>query len=198
MSAVLAAEAQRLNRAAGAAHVPALFFFTDPQRTPDPLAVARLLPRGAGLVYRHFGAPGRAAMARALARTCRSRGLVFLIAADPELAQRVGADGVHWPERLLPERREAGHGRLVTAAAHSAAALAAAAAYGADAGVLSPVFPTESASRHPPLGLFRASQIARAAALPVLALGGINAKTARRLAGRGFAGLVSVGALSGA
>lgn len=192
---VLAAEARRLNRGGTA---PSLFFFTDPQRTPDPLAIARRLPRGAGLVYRHFGAPERAAVARALAKTSRSRGLIFLVAADPDLAQRVGADGVHWPQRLLPALREAGHGRIVTAAAHGAAALARAAAYGADAAVLSPVFPTESASRHPPLGLFRASQLARAAALPVLALGGINTSNARRLAGRGFAGLVAVGALSGA
>lgn len=193
---VLAAEAQRLNSGGGRA--PSLFFFTDPQRTPDPLAVARRLPRGSGLVYRHFGAPNRAAMARALAKACRSRGLVFLVAADPELAQRVGADGVHWPERLLPAHRTPAHGRIVTAAAHGPMALARAAAYGADAAVLSPVLPTESASRRAPLGLFRASQMARAAALPVLALGGINAKTARLLAGRGFAGLVSVGALSGA
>ena len=198
VQAVLAAEARRLNRAAGAPPVPALFFFTDPKRTPDPLAVARALPRGAGLVYRHFGAAGRGPVARALARTCRSRGLTLLIAADPELAARVGAAGVHWPERLLPARREAGHGALVTAAAHGAGALAKAAAYGADAAVLSPVFPTESASANAPLGLFRASQLARAAALPVLALGGISTRNARLLAGRGFAGLVSVGALSGA
>jgi thiamine-phosphate pyrophosphorylase len=197
-AAVLAAEARRLNHAAGGPAIPALMFFTDPQRTPDPLAVARRLPRGAALVYRHFGAPERARMARALARACRRRGLIFLVAADPDLARRVGADGVHWPERLLPARRVAGDGRIVAAAAHNPAAIARAAAYGADACVLSPVLPTESPSRNPPLGLFRASQMARAAALPVLALGGVNARTARLLAGRGFAGVVSVGALAGA
>lgn len=197
-AAVLAAEAQRLNRAAGGPAIPALFFFTDPQRTPDPVAVAKRLPRGAALVYRHFGAADRAPIARALARACRSRGVRFLVAADPALAQRVGADGVHWPERLLGARRTAEDGALVTAAVHSTAAIARALAYGADACVLSPVFPTESASARPPLGLFRASQMARAAGLPVLALGGVNAKTARLLAGRGFSGIVSVGALAGA
>jgi len=197
-AALLAAEARRLNRAAGAPPAPALIFFTDPARTPDPLAAARKLPRGTGVVYRHFGAPERARMARALARLCRARGLALLIAADPVLALRVGADGVHWPERLLPTQRTAQHGRLVTAAAHGAAGLARAAAYGVDACVLSPVFPTESPSSNPPLGLFRASQLARGAPLPVLALGGINADNAPRLAGRGFAGLVSVGALADA
>lgn len=195
-AAVLAAEARRLNRAAGGPPLPALWFFTDPLRTPDPLAAVLRLPRGTGVVYRHFGAADRGKTARAIARACRSRGLILLIAADPELASRVGADGVHWPERLLPQRRAASDGRIATAAAHGAEALARAAAYGADAAALSPIFPTESAASGAPLGLFRASQMARAAGLPVLALGGVNAKNARLLAGRGFAGLVSVGALA--
>lgn len=196
--AVLAAEARRLNRSAGGPAAPGLICFTDPQRTPNPLAAARALPRGAGLVYRHFGAPERGKLARALARTCRSRGLIFLVAADPELAARVGADGVHWPEQRLPAQRTTGHGHIVTAAAHSAEALARARAYGADAAVLSPVFPSESPSAGAPLGLFRASQLARAAGLPVLALGGVGAANARLLAGRGFAGIAAVSALSGA
>lgn len=39
-----------------------------------------------------------------------------------------------------------------------------------------------------------ASQIARGAALPVIALGGINVGNARKLAGRGFAGLAAIDA----
>jgi thiamine-phosphate pyrophosphorylase len=179
----------RLNRAAGAPAIPALYFFTDPARTPDPIAVAQRLPRGTAVVYRHFGAPERARVARRLAGVARARGLVLLIAADPDLAQRVGADGVHWPQRLAPRERGAG---LVTVAAHDAQAAAAAAGLGADACVLGPVFPTRSASANPPLGLFRASQIARATGVPVIALGGINARTAARLTGRGFAGFAAV------
>ncbi len=190
---MLAALARRLNRAAGAPPIPALYFFTDPQRTPDPMAVAARLPRGTVLVYRHFGAPDRARIARSLAAICRSHGLFLLVAADPELARRVGAAGIHWPERLLPNQRE-GAG-LVTAAAHSHTAMARAARFGADACVLGPVF--ASASGNSPLGLFRASQLARAAGVPVIALGGINATNAAGLAGRGFAGLAAVDALSG-
>jgi len=191
---LLAAVARRLNRDAGAPSIPALFFFTDPERTPDPAAIVPRLPRGAAVVYRHFGAPGRAHVARALRRACSSRGLVLLIAADPELAERVGADGVHWPEARLEKRRLGG---LMTAAAHSAEAVARAASAGADATILSPVFPTASASNHEPLGVFRASRIARATALPVIALGGISARNARMLVGRGFAGLAAVEALIG-
>ena len=190
---VLAAAARRLNREAGSPAIPALYFFTDPERTPDPVAAARRLPRGTAVVYRHFGAPGRAGTARRLAAVCKARGLVLLIAADPALAARVGADGVHWPERLAQPRAAAG---LVTVAAHSLQAVQRARALGADACVLSPVFPTLSASGGAPLGLFHASQIARAAPLPVIALGGISRRTAHKFAGRGFAGLAAVDALS--
>ena len=191
----LASLARRLNREAGAPPLPALYFFTDPDRTPDPIETVKRLPRGAAVVYRHFGASDRVATARTLAQACRSRGLTLLIAADPALADRVGADGVHWPERLLPARRD-GAARIVTAAAHSSAGVGRAAAFGADACILAPVFPTQSKSGRPPLGVFRASQIARAASVPVIALGGVNERTAQRLAARGFAGFAAVDAFA--
>jgi len=190
---LLAARAARLNRDAGAPPIPSLFFFTDPERTPDPCTIARRLPRGTAIVYRHFGADDRAQTARALAAIARSRQLKLLIAADPELARAVGADGVHWPERSLQPR---GGESLMTAAAHSAEAVARASEAGADACVLAPVFETRSASGNAPIGLFKASQIARAACIPVIALGGVDALRARLLAGRGFAGCAAVDAFS--
>ncbi len=192
---MLAATAARLNRDAGAPVIPALYFFTDPERTPDPVAVARRLPRGTAVVYRHFGAADRKRVARALVAACRRHGLVLLIGADAELASQCGADGVHWPERLLPAARGGGF-RLETGAAHNAAAVAKAVAARLDACVLSPVFESRSASAARSLGLFRASQIARASRIPVIALGGVSAVNVARLSGRGFAGVAAVDALS--
>lgn len=189
----LAATAARLNRDAGAPAIPSLFFFTDPERTPDPVAVARRLPRGTAVVYRHFGAEDRLRTARKLAETCRSRGLVLLIGADAELAETCRADGVHWPQRLMPKER-GGVFRIVTAAAHDADAVAAANAARLDACVLSPIFPSRSASAQSELGLFRASQIARASSIPVIALGGVSGGNATRLIGRGFAGVAAIDA----
>ena len=71
-------------------------------------------------------------------------------------------------------------------------------AMGAHACVLGPVFATRSGAANPPLGLFRASQLARAARVPVIAIGGVNAETAARLSGRGFAGVAAVDAFVGA
>ncbi|MGE3142677.1 MAG: thiamine phosphate synthase, partial [Hyphomonadaceae bacterium] len=196
-SAVLAALARRLNQAAGAPALPALYFFTDPARTPDPAAVAARLPPGTALVYRAFGAPQALETALALAQLARRRGLLLLIGADAGLAQRVGAHGVHLPERAAAAARalKARHPNwLVTAAAHSARALRRA---GPDAFVLAPILPSRSPSARRSLGLLRAQRLARLACAPVIALGGVNARTARRLAGRGFAGLACVEGLAG-
>jgi len=189
----LAALARRLNREAGAPPVPWLYFFTDPERTPDPVAIARALPVETAVVYRHYGAAERRVVAQKLAEVCASRRLVLLIAADPELAARVGAAGVHWPERKLPAARDPRFA-LTTVSAHSREAVRRANAWGAGACILGPVFETRSDSGKVPLGLFRASQIARGSAIPVIALGGIGASNAQRLGGRSFAGFAAVDA----
>ncbi|MEZ5994207.1 MAG: thiamine phosphate synthase [Hyphomonadaceae bacterium] len=190
-SQVLAGAAARLNREAGRPPIPSLYFLTDPERTPDPVRITQTLPRGAAVIYRHFGAGDRRAVARCLAAACRARGLTLLIAADPALARACGAVGVHWPERLLPARPNAGF-QLVTCAAHSPAGAARARAAGVDACLLSPVFRSRSPSAGAPLGLFRAGRIARGAGLPIIALGGVNPRNAQRLAGRGFAGIAAI------
>ena len=173
-----------------AGRLPRLWFFTDPERTPDPAAIAATLPRGAAVVYRHFGAADREAVARVLRQL---RGLVVLIGADAALAARVGADGVHLPERLAHQAgalKRSRPGWIVTVAAHSAAALRRAA--GADAAVLSPIFPSRSVSAGKALGLARAIRLAAASPVPVIGLGGVTQHRARLLARCGFAGAAGV------
>jgi thiamine monophosphate synthase len=79
---------------------------------------------------------------------------------------------------------------VITVAAHCLRGLAAGPA---DAALLSPVFATASHPNAPSLGAARARLMARQAMLPVLALGGIEARNAGSL--RGFAGLAAIGAL---
>ncbi len=181
------------------ARVPALLFVTDPGRTPDLAAVAARLPRGAGVVFRGFGRPGAEAVARALAVVARRRRLVLLVGADAGLARRIGADGVHLPERLLhlaPRLRRARPDWIVTGAAHSGAALRRAARFGVDAALLSPVFPSRSPSAGRPLGPARFARLARTVALPVVALGGVDGRRSRALVAAGAAGLAAMGALA--
>lgn len=178
--------------------LPRLFAFTDPTRTPDPLVLAARLPAGTGLILRHFGRDDLKSLAAPLARMARRQGFALFTAADPALALKVEADGVHWPERRLVElrrwRRKAPH-LLMTASAHSPAALRRAAKL-ADAVFLSPVFPSNSASAGAPLGIIRASSMARQVSAPVLALGGVALDDLAALQARGFYGAGAVEAFS--
>ncbi|MCX7586017.1 thiamine phosphate synthase [Phenylobacterium sp. 58.2.17] len=176
--------------------LPPLLFFTDPGRTPDIEAAAWRLPRGSAIVFRAFGAPDAELRARRLAQIAAERGLMLLIGADAGLAAQVGAHGVHLPERLAGRaRRIRRTGWIVTAAAHSLSAARHGLASGADAVVVSAVFPSSSPSAGAPIGPLRLAQLARAAGGPVYALGGVNDKTARRLLPAGLVGLAAVEAL---
>lgn len=178
--------------------LPFLLFFTDPKRTPEPEEVARRLPRGAAVVFRHFGAPDAETQALSLLAVARRRGLKLLIGQDATLAARIGADGVHLPERLAHRAtalKRAHPHWLVTSAAHSPAA---ALASKADAIVLSVAFPSSSLSALEkkvlgPLGMAERVRLARK---PAYALGGVNNKTARRLRDAGLIGLAAVEGLA--
>lgn len=189
----LAAEARLPDRLAP------LLFLTDPERTPDPCAIAEALPAGAGVVYRTFGAADALETARRLREIADARGLMLLIGLDAALAEVSAADGVHLPEHALdhgPVLRARRPGWILTGAAHGAVGLAAAEAAGLDAALLSPVFPSRSPSAAQSLGVDRFSALARDAGLPVYALGGVGTGNVGRLAGTGAAGIAAVGALA--
>jgi thiamine-phosphate pyrophosphorylase len=197
-----AVERAKLARAALALNagfvLPSLIFMTDERRLRDPVAAARVLPKGAAIILRHTMADTRRALAASLSRIAHERGLLLLIAGDAQLAARIGADGLHLPETRV---REAKHWKcvhpswLVTAAAHSEYALACAARAGADAALLAPAFPTLSHRERASLGVARLRLMAARATLPVYALGGVNAQTAQRLAGARFAGIAAIDGL---
>jgi thiamine-phosphate pyrophosphorylase len=171
---------------------------TDDERLPDPLAAARMLPRGSMVVIRARQAAHRARRARALQAIARGRELTLLIANDPGLADRVGAAGVHFSEanvRLAASWRARRPRWLITAAAHSLNACAAARIAHANAVFFGPVFPTASHPGGTYIGPMRARAIVRAALLPTYALGGIDARSARRLEAAAFVGVAAIGAL---
>jgi thiamine-phosphate pyrophosphorylase len=175
--------------------LPALLFFTDPVRTPDPEAIAATLPRGSAIVFRAFGAADTPARGLRLRRIADQRGLLLLVGADDRLAQALRADGVHLPERLAHRARrlKAAHPSwIVTAAAHAPLAARRGLAAGADAVVVSAIFPSRSPSAGPAMGPLRLAQLVRRAGGPVYALGGVNNKTARTLRSTGLVGLAAV------
>lgn len=173
-------------------------FLTDPERTPHPWEQAERLPRGAGVVLRWFGRDDRLEVGRRLAEVCRDRGLWFLVGADADLAEAVAADGLHVPERNLeyvPSYRRRYPEWMITAAAHSPAALDAAATCGLDAALVSPVFASASPSAGAPLGVETFKAWVAEAGTAVYALGGVTVETAPALAGSGACGLATVGGI---
>lgn len=180
--------------------LPNLLFFTDPARVPSPETVAERLPPGAGIVFRPFGAEDAVERGRRLRAIADARGLILLAGAHPALAEGIGADGLHMPERLIEDipRLRAEHGRyLITAAAHDRPAVEAAERAGADAVVVSPVFPSNSPSAGRPLGVEGLRDLVSATILPVYALGGVRADRVAQLAESGVVGIAAVEALAG-
>lgn len=178
--------------------LPHLYLMTD-ARLPDVVAVATRLPRGAAVVLRHYDDPDRETLGRRLAKVCRARGLMLLVAGDWRLAARLGADGVHLPEGVVRDGRLAPllgwrrrGGKLLSVAAHGRTAMRRAEAVGADVVLLSPVFPTRSHPGAAVLGATRFAALARCSAVSVVALGGIAAVTIKALAGTGAWGVAAI------
>lgn len=179
---------------------PAVLLVTDEVRLPDPLPAMARLPAGSGVLLRHYRSPDRPGLARAVAALARCRRLVLLVAGDWQLAARLGADGLHLPEGLARHgvlapalgwlRRRKG---LLSVACHSQAALGRAARLGADAALLSPAFATRSHAGAQPIGPVRFGLWSRKARLAVIALGGIDRHSTRRLPKGSAAGLAAIG-----
>jgi len=177
--------------------LPPLLFFIDPTRTPRPWETAARLPAGAGVVFRHFGAADALETGLRLRAATKDAGVRLLVGLDADLAERVGADGVHLPERALSAAYALSGRRpdwLLTGAAHSLEAVKS--ARDLDAMVLSPVFPAGGASAgKTALGVEGFQALAADAPCPVYALGGISATNARALIGSGACGIAGVDAV---
>ena len=196
------AVAQALARAADAVRgdvrssVPPMLLFTDPERTPRPWDIAARMPAGSGVVYRAFGAADAVETGERLRAVTRARGMALLVGMDAGLAERVGADGLHLPERALSAAYGLSGRRpdwVLTGAVHSVER--ALAARDLDAVVLSPIFPAGGASAEKTVvGIERLAEAAGGAR--VIALGGIDASSAGLLQGSGAYGLAAIGGLA--
>ncbi|WP_245942096.1 thiamine phosphate synthase [Sphingomonas gilva] len=152
--------------------MPRLWLMTD-ERMGEGLwdALARL-PRGAGVVFRHYATPPaeRRALFERIRRIARRRRLTLLVTGDA----LPGADGIHG----RTARRS--HG-LLSRPVHSRIEAIAAARAGADLIFVSPVFPTRSHPGARTLGPVRLGLMLRGIEIPAVALGGMDARGFRRL-----------------
>ncbi len=160
--------------------LPALWLISDKRNDAGLERALARLPGGSGFIYRHYHlhGPERLARFRALRRIARAKGHVVILADSALTAREWGADGIYGAPRSLTPRRA---GLIHLATAHGLGELGLAARLGADAALLSPVFPTRSHPGDAVLGAVRFRLLARQTFLPVIALGGMSAHRARGL-----------------
>jgi thiamine-phosphate pyrophosphorylase len=166
-----------------------LVLMTD-DRPADWASAAKRLAHGSVIVVRARDATRRRELAEELSSIA-----TIVVADDAQLAQQVGAAGLHLPEKRM---KEALHWRarhpdwIITSTAHSLKALMATA--GLDAVFLSSVFATNSHPGAQPLTPARAGFIAAHGQVPVYALGGVTPGNAALLA-PAFSGIAAIASL---
>ncbi len=166
--------------------IPRLWLFTDERQGEALMAAVERLPRGAGIVFRHYALPDvqRRALFERVRAVARRRGLTLLLAGK---GKRWGADGSHGRGRAQGFR---------SAPAHSLKEIRDAERNGASLLFLSPVFSTRSHPGGRTLGLVRFAGLVQSTRLPVVALGGMNPSAWRRISRSGAYGWAAIDAWS--
>jgi thiamine-phosphate pyrophosphorylase len=171
--------------------LPRLWLMTDERMGDGLIPAIRRLPKGSGIVFRHYSLPSgdRRALFDRVKRQARARRLVLLLGGSAQEARRYRADGHH-------QRSTSGNSRIHSAAVHGLRERILAECLGADLVFVSPVFPTRSHPGAAALGRVRFGMLVRDAAIPVIALGGMTRQRARSLKSFGIYGWAAISSLS--
>jgi thiamine-phosphate pyrophosphorylase len=147
--------------------LPRLWLMTDERQGEGLWEALERLPKGSGVVFRHYGlAPGeRRRLFDRVRRVARRRRLLLLAGGG------LRGDGIH----------NGRGGGFRSASAHNLRELKSAERSGAELVFVSPAFPTRSHPAALALGPVRFGLISSQARVPVIALGGVDARKARRL-----------------
>jgi thiamine-phosphate diphosphorylase len=161
---------------------------------PSAEAGLRAAELGATVVQLRDPSTETGDLEREAARLVGAAGVPVVISARVDVALAVGAAGVHLPEQDLPvrEARRLLPDALVGRSVHSLEAAREAEAEGADYVVFGPVFETASHPGQPATGLERLREVTQTVAIPVLAIGGVDANTAELCREAGAAGFAAI------
>ncbi len=181
-----------------AVQLPARYLITPPFLDEQQL-LARLAQLAAEypliqLRVPHYTAAAFAELARRAMALCARRGARLLLNCEPELAQELGAAGVHLTSRRLMalQERPLPAGQWVAASCHDEVQLARAGELGLDFAVLSPLAATASHPGRESLGWKRFGLLTEAAVLPVYALGGLSGADLPRAWEAGAQGVAAI------
>lgn len=164
------------------ARLPHRWLMTDERLGASLWQAIDALPRGSGIIFRHYATPqpARLELFKQVRRAARRKGLILVVAGHP-----LGRGPI--------DR----HGRLrgaLTAPVHSRIEAVAAARAGAALLFVSPVHPTRSHPGAPALGRVRLGMMIRGLKLPVIALGGMSERRWRALRALGVHGWAGIDA----
>jgi thiamine-phosphate pyrophosphorylase len=163
--------------------LPSLWLMTDERIGAALDAAIERVPPGGGVVLRHHRS--NAALGDRVASLCRERRLMLAVAGDVAFARQLRAAIVHNPVGDAGEL-------LVSRSVHSRGE--ALAARGADMVFVSPLVPSASHPDRANLGLEEARALARLAAAPAIALGGMDAARGAAAMAAGFHGWAAIDA----
>ncbi len=136
------------------------------------------------------------AVARRAVAAAQPAGATVLVNGDAAACVEAGAAGVHLPQghKVAAARQVVGPHALVGVSAHSEDEAVRAGDAGADYVTLSPIYLTDSKPGYgPALGPATLGRIARAAGIPVLAMGGVGPENAVACMAAGAAGIAVMG-----
>jgi len=122
-------------------------------------------------------------LAQEIQQICKKNGTKLLINDRFDIAEAVGADGVHLTSKSLPVeivRKNFNSDKLVGVSTHSLEEARRAQDSGADFVLFGPIYPTLSKAAYGhPQGLTKLQEVAKSVAIPVFAVGGITPEKAR-------------------
>lgn len=136
--------------------------------------------------------------AQELKALCHRYGVPFLVNDRPDLAQAVGADGVHVGQEdtgLVEARNLLGPNALLGGSAHTVEEALAAQAAGADYLGCGAVFGSGTKHDVSRMPLETLTAICQAVDIPVVAIGGVSLDSLPLLAGTGIAGVAVISGL---
>jgi len=180
---------------------PPLLLVTDRRQARRPLkdVVADALKAGCrwvSLREKDLPQDEQILLARTLAPLVRAQGAKLTLHGEAELAKLAGTDGVHLSAGVDPVRARAliGPGKLIGVSIHTVTEAEAVDPAVVDYAVAGPAFETASKPGYgPEIGRKGLLEIARAARVPVLAIGGINSARVGELVAAGAAGVAVMG-----
>jgi len=176
-------------------HLSPFVFMTDPSRVPDVIKAAKAQPKGAAIIYRHFGKADKADEAQALRQTTFAKHQQLLIGNDPELAISIGADGVHFkrdPQLKAPMLWRQRCPNWIISVAGIKQGEYQGDLSSLDALLVSSVFKSQSLSAGEPIGIEQFKSLTKTIPVPIYALGGVNRDTAPKLIATNAAGLAGI------